>query len=426
MTTLRHLRHLLRGQWFRRLLGVRLTSQLGDGFFQVGLASYVLFSPEKQASPEAIATTLAVMLLPFSVLGPFAGVLLDRWPRRQVLAWANLTRLGVVAALALLVSLGIPDLVFYTVVVLSLSLNRFVLAGLSAALPHTVSRDDLVTANALTPTLGALAALTGGLFGTLVRGLTADEVVLVVAALGYGAAGLQALRFPRLLLGPDFDPDRPATREAVRHVVAGLVEGVRHLDEHRQTAYALLTIASTRFLVGVTVISGLLLYRNHFHTASETDAALRDISVMLALSAAGFLLAAVVTPAVVEHIAQRTWVIVLLGLAAVVQVFPYSLYTKPALWVTGFFLGLAAQGIKICVDTLVQTDVDDAFRGRVFSIYDVGFNLAFVAAAALSALVLPLDGRSYAVVAAVAVGYAATAIWYARVSRTVAPAPAGG
>ena len=100
MTALRHLVHLLRGTWFRRLFAVRVASQLTDGVFQVALASYVVFSPEKAPGPGAIAAALAVVLLPFSVLGPFVGVFLDRWSRRQVLAWSNFVRVGLVALLA--------------------------------------------------------------------------------------------------------------------------------------------------------------------------------------------------------------------------------------------------------------------------------------------------------------------------------------
>jgi len=84
---LRDLRHLLRGRDFRRLFAVRIVSQLGDGVFQVALASYILFSPERLPTPGAIAGAFAAVLLPFSILGPFTGVLLDRWSRRQVLAW---------------------------------------------------------------------------------------------------------------------------------------------------------------------------------------------------------------------------------------------------------------------------------------------------------------------------------------------------
>lgn len=425
MSTLAHLAHLLRGQWFRRLFAVRLTSQFGDGWFQVGLASYVLFSPERQPTPGAIATTLTVMLLPFSLLGPFAGVFLDRWPRRQVLAFANLTRLVVVGGLAGLVAAGVPDLVFYVVVVACLSVNRFVLAGLSASLPHTVLPEDLVTANALTPTLGAVAALVGGLLGTVLRSLTDDALVLAIAALAYGAAGLLALRIPRLLLGPDFDPERPAVREAVRHVAVGLVEGIRHLADRRAAAYALLTIAGSRFLLGLTTVCGFLLFRNHFNDPGDADAALRDISVMIAISAVGFVTAAVLTPFVVERVSQRTWILMLLGVSAVVQLFPWLLYTQPALWVSGFFLGLAAQGIKICVDTLVQLGVDDAFRGRVFSIYDVLFNLAFVGSAALAAAVVPLDGLTPVVATGTAAAYALIAVGYRSVTDGCQPHPTG-
>ena len=56
MTAARHLLHLLRGRWFRRLFTVRVASQLTDGVFQVALAAYVIFSPEKQATPAAIAS----------------------------------------------------------------------------------------------------------------------------------------------------------------------------------------------------------------------------------------------------------------------------------------------------------------------------------------------------------------------------------
>jgi hypothetical protein len=64
------------------------------------------------------------------------------------------------------------------------------------------------------------------------------------------------------------------------------------------------------------------------------------------------------------------------------------------------------------VDTLVQTGVDDAFRGRVFALYDVVFNVVFVAAAAVGAAVIPDSGKSAAVLVVVSAGYAATALAY--------------
>jgi len=206
-------------------------------------------------------------------------------------------------------------------------------------------------------------------------------------------------------------------REAVRHVARGLKDGLRHLAERRPAAYALIAIGAHRFFYGISTVALILLYRNYFHDGDEVDAAFNELSVAVLVSGVGFVSAAVLTPVVTERIAQRTWVLGLLVAAAVTQLFPGALYTEPALLVSAYFLGLASQGIKIVVDTLVQTHVDDVFRGRVFSLYDVIFNVAFVAAAAVGAVVLPSDGKSYAVLVAIAAGYLVTAAWYARVTR---------
>jgi MFS family permease len=425
VTALRHLVHLMRGRWFRRLFAVRVTSQLTDGVFQVALASYVVFSPERAPSPGAIAGALAVVLLPFSVLGPFVGVLLDRWSRRQVLAWSNFVRVALVAVLALGVSADLRGPELFGLILVCLSVNRFLLAGLSAALPHVVTEADLITANALTPTAGTLGFLVGLAVGTGARagwqGLAVDSDVgvLLTAAALYAVAGGLALRIPRRMLGPDLDAPRPPMRDALAVVARGLAAGLRHLEHRRPAAYGLAAIGAHRFFYGISTVSLILLYRNYFHEASEVDAAFNELSVAVLVSGVGFVAAAVLTPVVTERITRRAWVLGLLSTAAFTQVFPGALYTEPALLVAAFFLGLASQGIKIVVDTLVQTHVDDAYRGRVFSLYDVIFNVAFVAAAAVGAVVLPDSGKSFVVLGAIAAGYALTAAWYARVTVRV-------
>ncbi len=138
MRAARHLAHLLKGRWFRRLFAVRIASQFADGVFQVALASYVIFSPERQPSPAAIAAALATVLLPFSVLGPFVGVFLDRWSRRQILAVSNFVRVLLLLPLAAAVAANVEGPLLFGLVLAALSVNRFLLAGLSAALPHVV------------------------------------------------------------------------------------------------------------------------------------------------------------------------------------------------------------------------------------------------------------------------------------------------
>src|SRR3954470_23609587 len=99
------IRELLARRWFRWLFGTRLVSQCADGVFQASLASAVFFNPDHQTDPKQAAAGFVVLLLPYSVVGPFAGVFLDRWRRQRVLVIGNIVRCGfVVAAAALLLA----------------------------------------------------------------------------------------------------------------------------------------------------------------------------------------------------------------------------------------------------------------------------------------------------------------------------------
>src|ERR687886_1934462 len=106
-------RHLLARGDFRRLLATRLLSQFGDGVFQAALAGTVLFDPQRAADPLDVAAGFAVLLLPYSLVGPFAGVWLDRWSRRSVLLRANVVRAGLVALTAALIADGVGGGPFY-------------------------------------------------------------------------------------------------------------------------------------------------------------------------------------------------------------------------------------------------------------------------------------------------------------------------
>jgi len=415
------LRTVLRGADFRKLYAVRLCSQLADGVFQVALASYVFFAPERQTSAPAAAAAFATLLLPYSVVGPFAGVLLDRWSRRQVLFWANALRVALVTWVALLVATDIVGPTFFVSVLACFSINRFLLAGLAAGLPHTVPRHELVMANAVSPTSGTLAFLAGGAAGLALRDLVPapvpDDVgVVLVGAVLYGLAALLALRMGRAALGPDFDPDQGAAREAVRDVVRGFVDGGRHLQSRPRATAALAVITVHRMGYAMATISTILLYRNWFNDPADTDAGLTGLATAFGVSGLGFFLAALITPVVAPRIGKQRWMVILVASAGAVQLGLGSLYSERALLIAAFLLGIASQGIKICVDTIVQEEVADAYRGRIFSIYDVIFNAAFVAAAAIAALALPPDGRSYALLGAVAASYAAVAVAYHRVS----------
>ena len=86
-----------------------MASQFGDGLFQAGMAGALLFNPDRAADPVAIARAFAVLFLPYSLLGPFAGALLDRWDRRLVLVGANFARLILIAAIGTMLAVRASD-----------------------------------------------------------------------------------------------------------------------------------------------------------------------------------------------------------------------------------------------------------------------------------------------------------------------------
>ena len=83
---------ILTDRKFSRLLRLRWTGQMTDGIFQSALASFVLFSPERQANALNAALAFAVVLLPYSLIGPFVGTILDRVSRQRAIMFANLSR----------------------------------------------------------------------------------------------------------------------------------------------------------------------------------------------------------------------------------------------------------------------------------------------------------------------------------------------
>jgi hypothetical protein len=418
-TTVRHL--LVRGD-FRRLLLTRLSCQFGDGVFQAALAGTVLFNPQQAADPIGVAAGFAVLLLPYSLVGPFAGVWLDRWSRRQVLLVANVVRAVLVTVVAALILGGVQGPMFYVAGLFVFSVNRFVLSALSAGLPHTTDQASLVSANALSTTSGAVAAVTGGGVAIGVTGLfdtgTGGYAALALgAALPYLVASVVVSGFSRPYLGPDHLT--LAATVSARDVLHGMLAGTRHVLQHPPATAVLSVMAVHRFLYGVLTLMTLLLYRNTFADASGLfRGGLAGLGEVLAAGAAGTLLAAAVTPWAVRRWGRARWVTGLLVLGGVGQLALGGLFVPPAIVAAVLTLGFVAQGIKICVDTTLQEAVDDDFRGRVFSAYDTLFNVTFVVALLAGALLLPESGVSWPLLLVIGAGYLITAAAFAHWARS--------
>ena len=259
---------------FRRLFSTRLISQTGDGLFTAGLGGYVFFNSTNFPNPASGAAAFAVLYLPYSLIGPFAGVFIDRWSRRQILVWSALLRSVFVALTAGLVASGQLGVPLYVAVLLVLGVNRSFLSALSAALPHVVHEDKLVMANSVSPTAGGIMAAVGGLAGSashvaLHGGRGEYAATLLAAGCCYIAAGTgQRDHAARNLLGPvrlRASAGRRASAMTSQWSRSAW-SGARYIFSRRGPASALAATGGNRIFYGILFLMSILLWRNYFYS----------------------------------------------------------------------------------------------------------------------------------------------------------------
>ena len=377
-----------------RLLQLRMASQFGDGLFQAGLAGALLFNPDRAAGPMAIAWAFTVLFLPYSLLGPFAGALMDRWDRRLVLVGANICRLILIGVIGTILAARAGDIPLLVAALLANGFARFVTSGLGASLPHVVPREQVVTMNSLATATGAVAAFLGANFMLVPRFLVGvgDEgaaVVIFLTAIPVAIALLLSWRFGPRVLGPD-DTKRAIQRSAGYAVVTGLLHGARTVVSHPTVAATLSGLAAHRMVVGINSLVILLLAG---HTKDPTGNGLGIALLFFGASGLGAFLATVLTPPTVRRWGRYAVANGALAVAAMIQLAGAGLLL-PVMVVCSFFLGVTGQVIKLCADSAMQIDVDDARRGHVFAVQDALFWVAFIASIAVAALVIPADGHA--------------------------------
>ena len=374
-----------------RLTTVRFAGQFGDGLFQAALSGAILFNPERESSPAAIAAGFAVLLVPYSVIGPFAGAMLDRWDRRAVILWANVIRLLLIGVTAAVLLSGGGETPLLLLALTTVGLSRFVLAGVSASLPHVVRTAWLVPMNSLLATIGSGFAAAGAgaavaIIGYVGAGDLGSGIAVAASASGSIVGAIAAAGFRRHSLGPaTLAEDRQATKTLVV-IATGLKSGAVAVWNSPTVTAAMTGIGAHRIAFGIDTLVMVLILRET--TSSSLSGGLAGFGIAVGATAAGMLVAALLTPFVLPRLGRiRTIVVGLIG-AAIVQVTFVATLTQNSLLIGAFLLGIAGQTIKLTGDASMQTEIDDDHRGRVFALQDTVFNIFFVAALAVAAFVI--------------------------------------
>jgi MFS family permease len=251
----------LRSRDFRRLFAIRLVSQSADGQFQAVLVNSVVFSPEEQSTTVGFAIVTLIVSLPFSILGPFTGVFIDRWSRRRILVIVPLLRTAAVwLVLYEPTEAAVP---FYLGALWVLSVNRFYLATAVAVVPRLVPTRDLLVANSIS-IVGGTVALLAGVFvgGRLVDAFDDDTIVVILAGGQWLVAAAIASRIASSLR-PHRVPTA-AARDDLRRVLREFLDGGSRLLHTPRALGPIVSITLDQVGQGIALVLSLFFFRERF------------------------------------------------------------------------------------------------------------------------------------------------------------------
>jgi len=397
-----------KGSRLNRILTIRWSGQLTDGLFQSALASFVLFSPERAPNAISAALAFAVVLLPYSLIGPYVGIFLDRFSRQRIIRNCNYIRAANLLIIAWLVNSGSTGIVLTLFVLFAFGVNRLILSGLSAGLPLLVKREELIAANALAVTGGTIWVVIGGGIGIGIKNLLsknadadfADAVVILIACLGFLTAALACFRLNKYEIGPA-EHEVLAESRGYKEVLEGLIILRSHADALR----GILSIGIQRGGITALTLMALLLERNTFNDPADPDAGLAGFGMALAIAGIGIGLGAIISPYGVIKFGRHRWMRLLMFLCIPPLLIYAAGINEISMIASAFLVGLCGQGIKVTNDALVQSKITDEYRGRVFAFYDVAVNAGIVTGAIVAALILPDNGVTAVLPITVAFSY---------------------
>jgi MFS family permease len=414
-----------KGSRLNRILTVRWSGQLTDGLFQSALASFVLFSPERAPDAVSAALAFAVVLLPYSLIGPYVGTFLDRFSRQRIIRNCNYIRAVNLLIIAYLVNIGATGIILTVFVLLAFGVNRLILAGLSAGLPLLVKKEELIAANALAVTGGTIWVVIGGGIGIAAKNFVsqnygadfADSMVILLAAFGFTVAALSCFRLEKMEIGP-----LPHEQPYENHGFKEILEGLKILKSHPDTLRGITAVAMQRSGITALTLMALLLERNTFNDPLDPDAGLAGFGMALAIAGIGIGLGAIISPYGVLKFGRHRWMrLLMFGCIPPLLIYAYQVNEFTMIG-SAFLVGLCGQGIKVTNDALVQSKIKDEYRGRVFAFYDITVNAGIVTGAIGAALLLPDNGVTSILPITIAVIYLFAALLLMKKSKFSAAA----
>lgn len=350
---------LLRNNYaFRQLWLGQVVSQMGDWFNTIAIYTIIL---NLTGSGRDVGLLLVARFLPSFVFGPLSGVLADRFSRRTIMIVSDLLRALVVLGF-LLVRRADQLWIVYVLTVLQLALSTFFEPAKTAAIPSIVSDRELVAANAISAVTWSVMLTLGAAIGGVITGWLGTNVAFVLDSLTYllSAALIASVRLPRR-------PKRDKTKLTIGRAlgVTETIEGARYV-KHRPRVLALLLVKPAWGLGG-GILTLLAVFGERIFPVGKSAAT--GIGVLFAARGIGTAVGPIVARRVAGEGKKR--MLTTIGISFLIGGVGYMAFGSTNSFVLALIvLGLAHTGgsiLWVFSTVMLQRDVEDGFRGRVFA-----------------------------------------------------------
>ncbi len=342
-------RDLLRIRNFLLLWTGQAVSYIGDQFHFIAIMGLLLY--EYDVSAVEVGTLMIFISAPSLIIGPVAGVYVDRWSRRWVMIASDIIRGGLVILVPFTTALW----QIYLLMFLVSSVSRFFFPAYSSTVPNIVPKDQLLKANSLAQTTYNISLVAGPAAGALLIGIVGYTAVFIINGLTFFFSALMIFRIHLI-------EERKPAKGGIKEVVVQMKEGLLLIRETRPVLFVVSVFSGIMFLIGGINVLFLIFIRD------VLTMGIMHLGVLSGFQGGGMILGALVIGFIGERFQKRSLILVgtcFVGVfLALFGVNPYIVLS----YVLIFLIGLSISALNIPATTLLQEVVPDEIRGRVFGV----------------------------------------------------------
>ncbi len=369
-------REVLKNRNFFLLWLGQIISQLGDRLDQMALIGFVYL--RAPGSTIEIAKILSFTIIPVFLIGPIAGVYVDRWDRRRTMYACDLLRCFLVLMIPLFLFYKQSLVPIYLIIFIVFSIGRFFVPAKLSIIPDLVDKKDLLIANSLVNTTGMIAAILGfGISGILVEWL-GPKSGFYLDALSFLISGtLIFLIAKQTRIAMDL---RKVGKEIVevisKSVFQEIKEGVLYFIRKKDIRFTASIIFILWSALGAVYVVIIVFVQKTLHSATK------DLGLLVMFLGLGLFFGSLIYGRFGHKFSQYKVIFISLIYSGIMLIiFSLAIYHYPNLMVAAalaLILGLFISPIMIASNTIIHKVSENGMMGKIFSSLEIVMHLGFL------------------------------------------------